>query len=136
MDLKYLHQYLDSSTSPKFAKLNKAICGLIEDFSLVSFVPLNIQVWFLLRSSNLVDILLQDKDSVYKLVRIIDKANGYLNCELSTVTSKYTLTQMRYVYGGLSKGNEGLMDVAQSETSVFDYDEYNFAKDAFPADDE
>lgn len=44
MDLKYLHQYLDQSTSPQLAKLNKAICDLIEDFSLVSFTPLNIQV--------------------------------------------------------------------------------------------
>ena len=43
MDLNYLHQYLDQS-SPQLVKLNKAICGLIQDFSLVSFIPLNIQV--------------------------------------------------------------------------------------------
>ncbi len=65
MDLKYLHQYLDSSTSPKFAKLNKAICDLIEDFSLVSFVPLNIQVCFLLRSSNLIDVHYRRIKTVY-----------------------------------------------------------------------
>jgi len=61
MDLDYLHQYLDQST-PQFAKLNKAICGLIQDFSLVSFIPLNIQ----------------DKESVHQLVKVIDKTNGYV----------------------------------------------------------
>lgn len=44
MDLDYLHQYLDQNTTPMLASLNKAICNLIKDFSLVSFIPLNIQV--------------------------------------------------------------------------------------------
>lgn len=44
-DLTYLQQYLDTDASTKkFAKLNSALCELIEDFGLVGFQTLNIQV--------------------------------------------------------------------------------------------
>lgn len=82
-DLSYLHQHLDAGAGPQLAKLNRAICRLVEDFSLVAFTPLNIQ----------------DKNSVSKLVKIIDKTNGY-------------------VYGGLAQGNESILSVAQNT----DYD--------------
>ncbi|CAK9079219.1 GPN-loop GTPase 2 (ATP-binding domain 1 family member B), partial [Durusdinium trenchii] len=44
-----------------FQRLNRAICDLIEQYSLVAFHPLDIQ----------------DKESVINLVRHIDKTNGY-----------------------------------------------------------
>jgi len=88
MDLTYLFQYLDaSSPTSQFIQLNKAICNLIQDFSLVSFVPLNIQ----------------DKESVHRLVKQIDKANGY-------------------VYGGLIQGNESIMQIAQEDSNSFLFD--------------
>jgi len=63
MDLSYLQQHLDQDPfSKKFAKLNKALCGLIEDFSLVAFHTLNIE----------------DQESVMSLVRAIDKSNGFV----------------------------------------------------------
>jgi len=111
MDLSYLFQYLDVSTAPQFAKLNKAICNLVQDFSLVSFIPLNIQ----------------DKGSVSRLVAQIDKANGY-------------------VYGGLSQGNESIMQVVHhqrqqhgdsSQTDLLDGEKLEFDASvdyAFPAD--
>jgi len=62
-DLSYLQQYPDQDPgSAKYRKLTKALCEVIEDFSLVSFATLDIQ----------------DKESVGNLVKLIDKANGYV----------------------------------------------------------
>jgi len=79
-DLSYILPYLSDSKSgtTKFAKLKKAICGLIEDFSLVGFIPLDIN----------------DKESVNKLLRKIDKSNGY-------------------VYGAFEKENTSIMEVSE-----------------------
>ena len=45
MDLSYLLEQLpQSSFFLKYKKLNEALIGLVEDYSLVSFVPLNVQV--------------------------------------------------------------------------------------------
>lgn len=80
-DLSHLLQYLEKDPiSKQFSNLNKAICGLIEDFSLVSFLTLNIE----------------DKESVYNVVKAVDKANGY-------------------VYGALTQGNESLFEVAEAQ---------------------
>jgi GTPase SAR1 family protein len=51
----------------KFAKLNEALIDVIQDFSLVSFVTLNIE----------------DKESVHGVLKWVDKANGYVfgSCE-------------------------------------------------------
>ena len=44
-DLDYLLDRLDADPfGKKFGKLNKALCSLIDDYSLVSFTTLNIQV--------------------------------------------------------------------------------------------
>ena len=48
--------------SKKFKKLNEKICELVQDYSLVSFLTLNIQ----------------KKASIIKCIHQIDKANGYL----------------------------------------------------------
>jgi GTPase SAR1 family protein len=62
-DLKYLEQYLSrDSFSSQFQRLNRALCELVEDFSLVAFQTLNIE----------------DKESVLSLLRVIDKCNGYV----------------------------------------------------------
>ncbi|XP_041463558.1 GPN-loop GTPase 2-like [Lytechinus variegatus] len=63
LDLGYLLSHLEEDPFlKKFKKLNEALIGLVEDYSLVSFIPLNIQ----------------DKDSVLNAVKTIDKANGYV----------------------------------------------------------
>lgn len=49
----------------RYQKLNQALCGLVEDYSLVSFQPLNIE----------------DKESVYSLIRRIDKTNGFVQSQ-------------------------------------------------------
>lgn len=51
-----------NNTFAKFKKLNEKICDLVQDYSLVSFLTLNIQ----------------KKNSILKCVQQIDKANGYL----------------------------------------------------------
>ncbi|CAG8432835.1 7323_t:CDS:2 [Diversispora eburnea] len=62
-DLSYLLQHLDEDPfTSRFKELNKALCELIEDFSLVGFHTLCIE----------------NKQSVMKLIQAIDKANGYI----------------------------------------------------------
>ena len=45
LDLGYLLEHLsDNPFFQKYKKLNEALIGLVEDYSLVSFIPLNVQV--------------------------------------------------------------------------------------------
>ncbi|KAL5521719.1 hypothetical protein ACEPAF_2467 [Sanghuangporus sanghuang] len=60
-DLSHLENLL-TSTSPRFAALNMAICSLIEDFSLVGFETLAVE----------------DKHSMLHLTNVIDRATGYV----------------------------------------------------------
>lgn len=64
----------------KHLPLSRALCQLIEEQPYVSFYPLYIE----------------DKESVAKVVRVIDKANGY-------------------VFGGLTPGNEAMLQVADRD---------------------
>jgi len=83
LDLSYLQNYLNQDPfSQQFKKMNQAICSLVEDYGLVAFYPLNIE----------------DKDSVYNLLKVIDKSNGY-------------------IFGAFTEGNESIMEVAASELS-------------------
>ncbi|KAJ8458354.1 hypothetical protein OPV22_031280 [Ensete ventricosum] len=62
-DLSYLQRNLDQDPrSTKYRKLTKELCDVIEDFGLVNFTTLDIQ----------------DKESVWNLVKLIDKSNGYI----------------------------------------------------------
>eukprot|EP01122_Echinamoeba_exundans_P000250 TRINITY_DN10224_c0_g1_i1.p1 TRINITY_DN10224_c0_g1~~TRINITY_DN10224_c0_g1_i1.p1 ORF type:complete len:316 (+),score=75.21 TRINITY_DN10224_c0_g1_i1:161-1108(+) len=62
-DLEYLQHALNrEDKSGRFSELNRTLCELIEDFSLVSFTTLNIN----------------EKESVARLVKLIDKSNGYV----------------------------------------------------------
>lgn len=63
-NLHHLQLVLDKNgpTSDKFKGLNEALCELIEDFGLVSFCALSVN----------------DKDSMAKLIKVIDRANGYI----------------------------------------------------------
>lgn len=45
----------------KYRKLNEAICGVISDFDLVSFVPLAVE----------------NKESMMKVIQMVDAANGF-----------------------------------------------------------
>ncbi|CAH0546596.1 unnamed protein product [Brassicogethes aeneus] len=63
LDLQFLLELLDDGPfTKKFKKLNAAMVGLVEDYGLVSFVPLNVN---------------SDK-SLLQLKAAIDKANGYI----------------------------------------------------------
>lgn len=63
-NLHHLQLVLDKNgeTSEKFKGLNNAMCDLIEDFALVSFCTLCVT----------------DKDSMARLIKIIDRANGFI----------------------------------------------------------
>jgi hypothetical protein len=63
LDLRFLVDTLDSDRFlAKFKKLNERICEILQDFSLVCFLPLNIQ----------------KRLSVIRCIQQIDKASGYL----------------------------------------------------------
>ncbi|XP_067666928.1 GPN-loop GTPase 2-like [Haliotis asinina] len=63
LDLNYLLDHLqDDPVFQKYKKLNEALIGVIQDYSLVSFVMLNIQ----------------DKESMLRVMKSVDKANGYV----------------------------------------------------------
>lgn len=63
LDLKYLLEALDTTPGmAKYKKLNEAIVGMVEDYSLVTFQPLD---------SN-------KKENLLRVKNLIDKANGYV----------------------------------------------------------
>ncbi|ORX50781.1 hypothetical protein BCR36DRAFT_352177 [Piromyces finnis] len=77
-DLHYLLEQLNSDNqTARYQRLNEALVDLIEDYNLVGFYTLCVE----------------DKDSMINLVRVIDKANGY-------------------IYGGLEEANESIMITA------------------------
>jgi hypothetical protein len=71
-DLSYLLDHLKTSQGPRrssrFSELNERICELVEDFGLVSFETLAIE----------------DKRSMLRLQRVLDKATGYVYVEKKT----------------------------------------------------
>jgi len=85
-DLSYLQYHLSQDPFLKrFQQLNEALCDLIEDFGLVGFETLCIQ----------------DKESVTRVVRAIDKAGGY-------------------VFGGLEAANESIFMAAMRTASEWE----------------
>jgi len=63
LDLSFLLGRInDDPFTKQFKKLNEALCSVIEDYSLVSFFPLNIN----------------DKESALNILRQADKASGYV----------------------------------------------------------
>ncbi|XP_009865582.1 PREDICTED: GPN-loop GTPase 2 [Apaloderma vittatum] len=62
LDLSYLVDHLASDPFFRnYRRLNEKLVEVIEDYSLVSFIPLNVQ----------------DKESMQQVMRAVDKANGY-----------------------------------------------------------
>ncbi|NXX58192.1 GPN2 GTPase, partial [Scopus umbretta] len=62
LDLSYLVDHLASDPFFRnYRRLNEKLVEVIEDYSLVSFVPLNVQ----------------DKESMRQVMQAVDKANGY-----------------------------------------------------------
>ncbi|KAL2084982.1 hypothetical protein ACEWY4_020500 [Coilia grayii] len=62
LDLSYLLDHLAADPFfKKFLHLNEKLAEVIQDYSLVSFVPLNVQ----------------DRESMVQVLRTVDKANGY-----------------------------------------------------------
>ena len=100
LDLEYLLEHL--SNDPffrKYKKLNEALIGVVEDYSLVSFIPLSVQVCMCacvyvvvthqakintttLNSScdnhSPCNCMYQDKESMMEVARQVDRANGYV----------------------------------------------------------
>lgn len=97
-DLDYLHHALQrEDKSGRFSELNKAMCEVIEDFSLVSFTTLNIN----------------DKESVARLVKLIDKSNGYVYSALdgdSSLLAAIATADVDFEYYRVAAVQEKYMD--------------------------
>ena len=73
-DLSYLLDQLNESHRTKrYAALNSAICDLIEDFGLIHFETLAVEVFELNSQSNC-----KDKRSMARLLEAVDRAGGYM----------------------------------------------------------
>ena len=73
-DLSYLLDQLNESHRTKrYAALNSAICDLIEDFGLVYFETLAVEVFEVNSQSNR-----KDKRSMARLLEAVDRAGGYM----------------------------------------------------------
>ena len=76
LSLDYICQQLsDDPLFSKFAKLNQALCSVIEDYSLVNFAPLCVT----------------DENLMMKLIKMIDKVNGYVFGDQSTAEQSYKM---------------------------------------------
>lgn len=63
MDLSFLADVLsEDPILKKYKKMNEALAGVVEDYSLVSFLPLNVQ----------------EKESMWSVLKACDKSNGYI----------------------------------------------------------
>jgi len=63
LDLSYLCETLDSDIIlKKYKRLNEKICDVVSDYSLLSFVPLNIQL----------------RSNIIRCIQCVDRANGYI----------------------------------------------------------
>lgn len=92
LDLSYLLQHLNSSEkSKKFEKLNAALVDLIQDFSLVRFLPLNIQ----------------DVSTMLPVVKMIDKCNG------SAYAQEFDLLNVAATPVGESEIQQSVADVQE-----------------------
>lgn len=90
LNLDYLCDALDENRflGAKFKSLNRKICDVVQDFSLVSFVPLNIQ----------------RKQSILKCIQSVDAANGYLYGHLDDETLMSSIAGMRADAGNSAAG--------------------------------
>lgn len=86
-------------------KLTKELCEVVEHYSLVNFTTLDIQVrqicliFSFVRIKCSVEILswiilLQDKESVGNLVKLIDKTNGYIFASIDASAVEFSKIAM------------------------------------------
>lgn len=111
-DMSYLLDSLDKQNRMgKFKSLNKAMVELVEGYGMVGFETLAVEVsplFFLAHSSEGQGLILQDKTSMMKLLRQLDKATGYIYVPSSSTSEPNTY---------------GLFSTAQSQGYLGDIDD-------------
>lgn len=85
---------LSSTFNRKYRKLHQELCEMVEDFSLLSFLPLSIQ----------------DAESVGRVVARVDKCNGYVFLKESTEAS----SERGLGGGGTNSNNNNMQDMLSS----------------------
>lgn len=108
LDLTYLlDQFKDDGQFHKYKKLNAALVDIIEEYSLVSFVPLNVQ----------------DKESMLRVMKVADKANGYVFGDLEERDMQSLMScaiGAEFEYEKIQDIREKYMDVSSEPTDMLD----------------
>ncbi|XP_060065537.1 GPN-loop GTPase 2-like [Ylistrum balloti] len=108
LDLSYLlEQFKEDEQFQKYKKLNSALVDIIEEYSLVSFVTLNVQ----------------EKESMLRVMKVVDKANGYLFGDLEERDLQSLMScavGAEFEYEKIKDVREKYMDMSSDPTDVVD----------------
>lgn len=111
LDLSFIiDQLREDEDFQRYKKLNEAIVDIVQDYSLVSFVPLNIQ----------------EKESVLRVLQVVDKANGYVFGDLEERSMKNLMSVAAgasFEYEKIQNIREKYMDTETGEIDLDDLDD-------------
>eukprot|EP01129_Flabellula_baltica_P007082 TRINITY_DN2722_c0_g1_i4.p1 TRINITY_DN2722_c0_g1~~TRINITY_DN2722_c0_g1_i4.p1 ORF type:complete len:124 (+),score=14.85 TRINITY_DN2722_c0_g1_i4:334-705(+) len=103
-NLEFLGDVLDRNMNPKYKALNKCLCETVEDFGLVSFEALDIQ----------------DAQSVFRILKLIDKANGFAYTGLDRVEQEklgnLNIPDIDYEYTRIAEIQERYVDYSSDNS--------------------
>ncbi|CAF3257936.1 unnamed protein product, partial [Rotaria sp. Silwood2] len=97
----------------KYKKFNQSLCDIIQDYSLVSYIPLNVQ----------------DRLSIEKVNNTIDKANGFifgylkdddLSQRTNLMSNAYGVEQFEYAKTAKIRENYTFVDDDENEKELED----------------
>ncbi|OWF53989.1 GPN-loop GTPase 2-like [Mizuhopecten yessoensis] len=110
LDLTYLlDQFKNDAQFHKYKKLNTALVDIIEEYSLVSFITLDVQ----------------EKESMLRVMKVVDKANGYLFGDLEERDLQSLMScavGAEFEYEKIKDVREKYMDVSSEPTDMSDDD--------------
>ncbi|XP_033750685.1 GPN-loop GTPase 2-like [Pecten maximus] len=108
LDLSYLlDQFKEDEQFHKYKKLNAALVDIIEEYSLVSFITLNVQ----------------EKESMLRVMKVVDKANGYLFGDLEERNLQSLMScaiGAEFEYEKIKDVREKYMDMSNEPPDVSD----------------
>lgn len=116
LDLSYiLDELREDEGFKRYKKLNAALVDIVQDYSLVSFVPL----------------IVEDKESMFRLMQMVDKANGYVFGDLEERNMQQLLscaTGAEFEYEKIQNIREKYMDTDAGDNGVSGDDKSDLTK--------
>ncbi|KAK7009701.1 GPN-loop GTPase 2 [Biomphalaria glabrata] len=109
LDLQYLLDMLqDDPLLQKYKKLNEALVGIVEDYSLVTFIPLSVE----------------DKESMMRVLKSVDKCNGYVFGSVEDRSLEALMScavGAEFEYDKIKNVKEKYMDIDEEEDIIDEY---------------